>query len=164
MNNRILAPEVRLIDADGTQIGIRPLREALGIARTRGMDLIEIAPDARPPVCKILDYSKYKYDKRKKERVAKKNQKSGLLKEIRVSPRIAAHDLEVKLNHVRDFLKENDKVRITVVFRGRENQYKDLGYELLEKVKVMLQDVADIERSPAGERNTVFMMLSAKHA
>jgi translation initiation factor IF-3 len=162
INQRITAASVRLIDSDGTQIGIGPINEALAIARTRGLDLIEIAPQATPPVCKILDYSKYKYEQDKKEKEARKKQKSGLLKEIRLRPSIGVHDLDVKLRHVSEFLKEHDKVRITVVFRGRENQHKDIGLQLLQQIQQKLLDLASIEGRPSSEGNRMSIMLIPK--
>lgn len=162
INNRIQAHTVRLIDSDGTQVGIKPLAEALSFARTRGMDLIEIAPGANPPVCKVLDYSKYRYEQEKKKKEGRKKQKAGLLKEIQLRPRIATHDLDVKLRHVEEFLKEHDKVRITVIFRGRENQHKDLGAKLLSQVQARLAEVADVEQKPSLDRNRLSMMLVPK--
>lgn len=153
---------MRLIDTDGTQIGIRPLPEALAMARSKGLDLIEIAPSANPPVCKILDYSKFKYEQEKKLKEARKKQKSGMLKEIRLSPTIAVHDLEVKLRHVEEFLKEHDKVRITVVFRGRENQHKEVGREVLRVVQEKLSEFAIVEGRPSSEGNRLSIMLAPK--
>lgn len=162
-NQRISAQSVRLIDSDGTQLGIRPIAEALAAARTKGMDLIEIAPQANPPVCKILDYSKYLYEKERKDREARKKQKAGLLKEVRLSPVIGTHDLAVKLKHVEEFLKAHDKVRITVVFRGRQNQHKDLGMNLLKDVQARLAAAATVEQSPTMDHNRLYMTLTPKH-
>ncbi|MBI4052284.1 MAG: translation initiation factor IF-3 [Elusimicrobia bacterium] len=162
INQRISASSVRLIDSDGTQLGIKSLQEALGMARTRGMDLIEIAPQANPPVCKILDFSKFRYEQEKKDREAHKKQKSGLLKEIRLRPNIATHDLETKVKHIEEFLKEHDKVRIAVVFRGRENQHKNLGFDLLKTLQARLNNVATVESSPSLEGNRIMMTLIPK--
>lgn len=162
-NQRIAASQVRLIDADGTQLGVKPIAEALAAAKQRGMDLIEIAPTANPPVCKILDYSKYLYEKERKDREARKKQKAGLLKEVRLSPVIGVHDLDVKLKHVEEFLKAHDKVRITVVFRGRQNQHKDLGMNLLKSVQARLAEIASVEQSPTADHNRLYMMLTPKH-
>ena len=162
-NQRISAQQVRLIDSDGTQLGVKPIAEALAVARTRGMDLIEIAPQANPPVCKILDYSKYLYEKERKDREARKKQKAGLLKEVRLSPVIGVHDLDVKLKHVEEFLKAHDKVRITVVFRGRQNQHKDLGMNLLKSVQARLAEIATVEQAPTADHNRLYMMLTPKH-
>ena len=162
INQRITAQSVRLIDADGTQIGIRPINEALAIARTRGLDLIEIAAQATPPVCKILDFSKYKYEMDKKQKEARKKQKAGLLKEIRLRPSIGIHDLETKLKHVSEFLQEHDKVRITVVFRGRENQHKDIGFQMLQQIGQKLSELASVEGRPSSEGNRMSIMLVPK--
>jgi len=151
-----------LIDTDGTQIGIRPLHDALAVARSKGLDLIEIAPQANPPVCKILDYSKFKYEQEKKLKEARRKQKAGFLKEIRLRPSIGAHDLEVKLRHAEEFLKEHDKVRVTVVFRGRENQHKDLGVEVLRQVQEKLAGVACAEGQITTEGNRMSIMLAPK--
>jgi translation initiation factor IF-3 len=126
------------------------------------MDLIEIAPQATPPVCKILDYSKYKYEQDKKVRESRKKQKTGLLKEVRFKPHIGAHDLEVKLRQIGGFIAEHDKVRITVVFRGREMQHRDLGMNLLMSIKERLVDVAAVEQAPSPDRNRLIMTLIPK--
>ena len=162
MNQRITAAQVRLIDSDGTQIGIRPTHEAIAMARSKGLDLIEIAPQAVPPVCKILDFSKYKYEQDKKQKEARKKQKSGMLKEIRMRPSIGAHDLDVKLRHVEEFLKEHDKVRITVVFRGRENQHKDIGFQVLMSIAQKLAPLAVAEGRPSTEGNRMHLMFIPK--
>lgn len=154
---------MRLIDSDGTQIGVRPVTEALAIARQRGMDLIEIAPMANPPVCKILDYSKYRYEQEKKTREAKRNQKAGLLKEVRFKPHIGAHDLDVKIKHISEFIAAHDKVRITVVFRGREMQHKDIGMKLLDTIKERMAQTAIVEQAPLSDRNRLVMTLIPKH-
>lgn len=163
VNNRIQASQVRVIDSEGNQLGIKPLSEALGIARSKGMDLIEIAPQANPPVCKILDYSKYKYAQEKKVRESRRKQKTGLLKEVRFKPHIGAHDLEVKLKQIGGFIAEHDKVRITVVFRGREMQHRDLGMNLLMSIKDRLGTVATVEQAPLPDRNRLVMTLVPKH-
>lgn len=154
---------VRLIDADGAQLGIRPLAEALTIARSKGLDLVEVAPKANPPVCKILAYSKFKYEQDKKQRESRKHQKAGLLKEVRVSPVIGAHDLEVKIKHAEEFLRAHDKVRFTVFFRGRQNAHKDIGLKLLRDVEARLSKVATVEQQPAQDRNRMTMTLAPKH-
>lgn len=126
------------------------------------MDLVEIAAQANPPVCKILEFSKFLYDQEKKERSARKKQKTGLLKEIRFSPVIGSHDLDVKLRHAEEFLKERDKVRLTVVFRGRQMQHRDLGLKLLQQVQEKLQSVAVVEQAPLPDRNRLVMTLAPK--
>ena len=154
---------VRLIDSDGTMVGIKQISEALGIARTRGLDLIEIAPQAKPPVCKILDYNKYCYTQEKQQREARKKQKAGMLKEIRLKPRIAAHDLDTKIKHVEEFLQKHDKVRVTVIFRGRENQHKDIGRGLLSSILERLASLAAAEGNIQTMGNRMSMTLIPKH-
>jgi translation initiation factor IF-3 len=154
---------VRVIDVDGTQLGIKPISEALAMARTRGKDLIEIAPQANPPVCKILDYAKYRYEQEKKARESRKKQKAGLLKEVRFKPHIGKHDLDVKLRHITEFITAHDKVRLTVVFRGREMQHRDIGMKLLESIKETLAAIAAVEQAPIPDRNRPIMTLVPKH-
>lgn len=147
------------MDEDGSQLGIRPTSEAVQMAQAKGKDLVEIAPQAAPPVCKIIDYSKYLYEQDKKNKEAKKKNKGGHLKEVRLSPRIGEHDLEIKLNHARDFLSEQNKVQITVVFRGRENQHRDLGYALIQKIGSYLAGFGEIEGRPAQMGNRLIVMV-----
>ena len=162
INQQLRGPQVRLIDADGTQLGLKPVMEAVQLAQSKGLDLVEIAPQASPPVCKIIDYSKYRYELDKKTREARKKQKGGHIKEVRVRPRIGEHDLEIKLNHAKEFLAEQNKVQVTVLFLGRENQHKDLGWALLEKIRVYLADVGDIEGRPAMMGNRLIVMVVPK--
>ena len=159
INNRITAKEVRVIDTDGTQIGVKPISEALALARQRSLDLIEIAPQANPPVCKILDYSKFKYEQDKQKRESRKKQKAGLLKEVRFKPHIGAHDLDVKIKHIGEFIAAHDKVRITVVFRGREMQHRDLGMKLLDTIRDRLVETTAVEQAPIPDRNRLVMTL-----
>lgn len=163
VNQRIQAGSVRLIDTDGTQLGIKAIAEALGIARTKGLDLIEIAPQANPPVCKILDFSKYLYEQERKQREARKKQKAGLLKEVRFSPVIGSHDLEVKVRHVEEFLRARDKVRLTVLFRGRQMQHRDLGMNILKRIQERLMAIASTEGHPIMDRNRLHITLIPKH-
>lgn len=163
VNSSIRASTVRLIDADGSQIGVRPIAEALSIARQRGLDLVEIAASANPPVCKILAYSKFKYEQEKKEREARKKQKAGLLKELRFRPNIGQHDLDVKVRQIEEFIDAHDKVRITVVFRGREMQHRDLGFKLLMSIQEKLSAKASVEQAPMPDRNRLVMTLIPKH-
>ena len=148
---------------DGTQVGIKPLSEALALARQRGKDLIEIAPQASPPVCKILDYPKYRYEQEKKVRESRRKQKAGLLKEVRFKPHIGVHDLDVKLRHITEFITAHDKVRLTVVFRGREMQHRDLGMKLLDMIRDRLNAIAAVEQAPMPDRNRLVMTLIPKH-
>lgn len=144
-------------------VGIKPLSEALGMARTQGLDLIEIAPQAKPPVCKILDFSKYCYEQEKQKREARKKQKAGCLKEMRFGLRIAPHDLETKIRHVEDFLRKHDKVRVTVIFRGRENKHKDMGRELLSSIQQRLSSTAAVEGSIQSQGNRMSLTVIPKH-
>lgn len=143
-------------------MGIKTTAEALGISRAKGLDLVEIAPMANPPVCKILEYSKFLYEQDRKQREARKKQKAGLLKEVRFSPVIGVHDLDVKIKHIEEFLGEHDKVRVTVVFRGRQNQHKELGASLLDRIKERLADKASVEGNATTDRNRLFLMLIPK--
>ena len=158
----IRSPTVRLIDADGTQVGVKPIAEALALARMRGLDLVEVAATAQPPVCKVLPYSKYKYEQDKKERESRKKQKAGLLKELRFRPNIGQHDLDVKIRQIEEFIGAHDKVRITVVFRGREMQHRDLGFKLLMSIQERLVETAAVEQAPMPDRNRLVMTLIPK--
>jgi translation initiation factor IF-3 len=138
INRNITAPQVRLIDQNGVMVGIRSTYEAAAMARNAGFDLVEIAPTAKPPVCKIMDFSKFLYEKDKQEKENRKKQKSGGLKEIRLNPRIGENDLQTKIRQMEKFLQERNKVRITVVFRGRENQHRELGEDILNRICELL--------------------------
>jgi translation initiation factor IF-3 len=151
-----------LIDEDGTMVGLKTINEAITLAQTRGKDLVEIVPQSSPPVCKVIDFSKFRYEQDKKEREARKKQKASQLKEVRVRPRIGEHDLEIKLKHAREFLMANDKVQITVMFMGREMQHRELGMALINKIKANLADVSDVEHSPSMFGNRIFLNLMPK--
>ena len=144
-NQNIRAAEVRVINSDGTMLGIFPTREAVAMAREQELDLVEISPNAQPPVCKILDYNKYVYEQGKKAAEAKKKQAKVSLKELRIKSRIAPHDLEVKLRQIEEFLRKKNQVRFVVVFRGRENQHKDLGIQLLNDTAKRLEPLATVD-------------------
>ncbi|MDR2251420.1 MAG: translation initiation factor IF-3 [Endomicrobium sp.] len=159
MNQFIRVPEVRLVDSDGTMVGIVKTSEALAKAQGKGLDLVEISPQANPPVCKIVNFSKFKYEMDKKEKEAKKKQKISHLKEIRIKPRIGEHDLEVKIKHAREFIAAGDKVQLTAMFSGREMQHKDLGIKIMDKIKESLVDVAEPEGRISSMGTRVFMTL-----
>lgn len=163
VNRNVTAPQVRLIDMHGTMLGIKPLAEAVAMARGANLDLVEISPDANPPVCKVMDFSKFLYEKEKQDRENRKKQKAGVLKEIRLNPRIATHDLQTKVKHIEEFLKEHNKVRVTVVFRGRENQHRNLGEEILMSIKDNLSNVGIIEGKPQLMGNRMSIMLAPAH-
>ncbi len=155
---------MRLIDEEGQQLGILPTVQALHVARERDLDLVEVAPAAKPPVCRLLNYGKYIYEKAKKEKEARKAQRQIEIKEIRMRPKIGDHDLAFKTRRVREFLGDGAKVRLRVRFRGRERSYPEIGRELLDKLSEELADVAKIEQAPTIEEGarSVFMMLAPK--
>ena len=138
-------PEIRLIDEDGSQLGIVPTQRALEIARDRGLDLVEVAATAKPPVCRIMDYGKYLYENSKKAKAARKKQHTVSLKEMRFRPKTEEHDYRFKLKHVREFLEQGSKVKVFVIFRGREMAHKERGYKILERLKEDLADIAEPE-------------------
>ncbi len=160
VNGDIYAPQVRLIDENGTMVGVMSSREALSIAEGRGLDLIEIAPTATPPTCKIMDYGKYKYENKKKEKEAKKKQTVITIKEIQVRPRTDDHDIEVKVRNARRFLLEGDKVKVNLRFMGREMAHQEYGMKTLKKVQEMLMDVAMVETPPKLEGKQAFLLLA----
>lgn len=153
---------MRAIDEEGNQMGIIPLQKALGEAKERGYDLVEIAAGAEPPVCKIMDYGKYKYEMSKKAHEAKKKQSVVVLKEIKIRPKIDEHDYQFKLRHAKQFLGEGNKVKISVVFRGREMAYMNKGREILARVSSELEEEANVEFLPKVEGRNMFMILAPK--
>ncbi|MFN3870675.1 MAG: translation initiation factor IF-3 [Aquificaceae bacterium] len=164
VNRQIRAKEVRLIDEKGKQIGIVPLQEALKIAEEKGLDLVEVAPQANPPVCKILDYGKFIYELKKKEKEARKKQKEHAIevKDMMLSLRIDEHDLQVKLRHMREFLMDGDKVRVRIRFRGRENLHPELGDKLANRIIEELSDVGQLEAPIKKEGNFLIFSLLPK--
>jgi translation initiation factor IF-3 len=162
INEIIRVREVRLIDADGNQKGIVPTIQALQMARDAELDLVEVAPQAQPPVCKILDYGKYKFELEKKNRESRKHQKQIRIKEIRMQPKIDGHDLEFKTRHIREFLDEGNKVKVTVRFRGRELAHTELGKDVLDKILVMLEDSFLVEKPAQMEGRTMSILLNPK--
>ncbi|MCD6257082.1 translation initiation factor IF-3 [Candidatus Aerophobetes bacterium] len=153
VNEEIRASKVRLIDAQGRQMGIFSREQALEIARKEELDLVEVAPQANPPVCRLLDYGKFKYQLDKKRKKNRKKQTSDTLKEIRLSYKIGDHDLQIKVKKVQQFLKEGHRVKLSIRFRGRENIYKEEGKQLLEKVAKEVEDVGKVESRPSvGDR------------
>ena len=152
INDRIRVPEVRLVGEDGKQIGVIKTYEALAYAQERDLDLVEVAPDARPPVCRVLDYSKYKYEQVQKQKQARKHQQQINIREIKFRPKIAQNDYDTKKGHVRRFLKGKDKVKVTIMFRGREVTHPERGVALLDKLAEELADVGTVEQSPAAGR------------
>ena len=158
-NNRITAPEVQVIGSDGENIGILNTNEAISIAKEQGLDLIEIAPNAKPPVCKIIDMGKFKYDAQKKANVAKKKQKIVLLKEIKMRPVTETHDYDFKVKNAKKFIGKGDKVKFTIRFKGRELQHSHLGRELMDKIKVDMQDIGKVELHPKFDGKQMIMVI-----
>ncbi len=153
---------MRLIGPEGEQIGILPVGEALDRARALGLDLVEVAPTSRPPVCRIMDFGKYKYELAKKDKVSKKKQHSMQLKEMRYRPKIDEHDYQFKTKHVRAFLEGGAKVRVFVMFRGREMTHQEFGRKILDRVKEDLADIVQIDVAPKMEGYTMSMIVSPK--
>ena len=144
-NQNIRAAEVRVSDSDGNMIGIKPIAQAIALAKEQELDLVEISPNAVPPVCKILDYNRYVYEQGKKAAEAKKKQAKVTMKELRIKSRIAPHDLDVKIRQIEDFLRKKDMVRFVVVFHGRENQHKDIGMQILNDTAKRLEELANVD-------------------
>jgi len=162
VNRRIRAKEVRLIDAEGNQVGIVPLREALETAESSGLDLVEVSPNVNPPVCRVMDYGRYKYQQNKKLQEAKRRQSAYQVKEIKIRPMTGEHDLQVKLRNIRRFLEHRDKVKVSLMFRGREMAYQGLGAAVLERVAELTSDVANVEQAMRREGRRMFMVLAPK--
>jgi translation initiation factor IF-3 len=159
VNDRIRAPEVRLIGADGQNIGVVPPARALTLAEEAGLDLVEISPNATPPVCKIMDFGKFKYEQQKRESEARKKQKTIEVKEVKFRPNTDTHDYEVKLRNVTKFLENGDKVKVTLRFRGREMAHQNLGRELLERVASDVEGLGKVENMPKMEGRQMVMMI-----
>jgi translation initiation factor IF-3 len=164
INERIRVPEVRLIGEDGRQIGVTKTADALRYAQERDLDLVEVAPEARPPVTRVLDYSKYKYEQAQKQKQARKHQQQITIREIKFRPKIAQNDYETKRGHVRRFLTGKDKVKITIMFRGREVTHPERGTALLDRLAEDVADIAVIEQSPVQDGRNMTMMLAPSKA
>jgi translation initiation factor IF-3 len=164
VNRAIRVPEVRLIDEDGTQLGVVATAQALEMARSRDLDLVEVAANAVPPVCKLLDYGRFKYEQTKKEREAKKHQHQSELKELRLRPRTDDHDLDVRSRAARRFLGEGHKVRLLVRFRGREAAHPEIARAQIKRIADSLNDIAVIEQGPAMEGRAMFAVLARSRA
>lgn len=162
VNERIRIPQIRVIDENGEQLGIMRPQQALEIAKERGYDLVEVAPNVSPPVCRIMDYSRYKYEQEKKEREAKKNQKIIHIKEIKLSPVIEEHDYQVKLNHAKGFIEKGDKVRVVMLFRGRQMAHLDMGRAIIDKMISDTADIAEPEEAPKREGIAISVVIKPK--
>ncbi len=164
VNERIRVPQVRVIADDGQQVGVLTVREALALAQSKGLDLVEVSPTARPPVCRIMDYGKFKYEQNRRARKAKKKQHQMQLKEIKMRPKIEGHDYTFKLQHARDFLLGRDKVKLTVTFRGRELAHQEIGHKLIQRAILALAEVSTVESPPRSEGRTLTAVLMPKPA
>jgi len=164
INRNIRAKEVRVIDPDGNQIGVIPTYKAIAVANDFGLDLVEVSPNANPPVCKIMDYGRYKYEQTKKKQEAKKKQATFQLKEIKLRPKTDEHDLKTKIGHIKKFIERKDKVKVTVIFRGREIALSQLGRNLLERVVQETEEISSVEQQPKFEGRTMIMVLSPKQS
>jgi len=162
MNHRIRVPEVRVLDPEGNQLGVMETRQALRLAQEQGMDLVEISPTAQPPVCRILDYGKFKYDQAKKQKDAKKKAHTVDIKGIRMRYGTEAHDLDYRVKDARRFLEEGDKVQVTLIFRGREMSHPEIAKAQMEKLSAAVADVAVVERAPSIEGRRMTMLLAPK--
>jgi translation initiation factor IF-3 len=164
INERIRAREIRVINEEGGQLGIMPPYEALRIARGQGLDLVEVAPTANPPVCRIINYGKYLYQLSKRQHEARKHQKSIELKEVKMRPRTSAHDFETKRNKVLEFLREGAKVKVTIMFRGREMAHRDLGFKMMERLAEEVSEVGMVETRPKIEGPNLSTIIGARKA
>lgn len=162
VNERIRAHEVRVIGKDGQQLGVLPIKKALELAALDQLDLVEVAPNAEPPVCKIMDYGKFKYQQSKRTQEAKKKQTVIQVKEVKVRPKTDEHDLQTKIKNIRRFLGQKDKAKVTILFRGREIAYADQGVKVLERIKEELKEEAVVEQSPKMEGRNLVMILAPK--
>jgi translation initiation factor IF-3 len=162
VNEMIGVPKVRVIDAEGENRGVISIEEALELAADSGLDLVEISPNADPPVCKVMDYGKYKYEAQKKKNEAKKKQKVIEVKEIKMRPNIDQHDYDVKMRAINRFLEDGDKVKVTLRFRGREMAHQDLGLQLLNRVRDDLEELAKVEQMPKLEGRQMIMVVAPR--
>jgi len=162
INERIRSNQVRLIGPGGDQLGVVPIEQALELSHQQGLDLVEVAPQLSPPVCRIMDFSKFKYDQEKKERQAKKHQRQGHLKEIRFKPNIDEHDYQVKLKQLRGFLEKKDKVKLNLFFRGRQMEHMDLGKKVMDRFILDIQNYSQIEKEPSLEGRVITAVIAPK--
>ena len=160
INERIRIPQVRLIDEKGEQVGVVKVQDALNYAREKDLDLVEIAPEARPPVCRVLDYSKYKYEQEQRRKAARKHQQQVTIREMKLRPKIATHDYETKKGHILRFLKQGQKVKVTIMFRGREMAHPERGEALLRKVADEIAEFGTIEQQPNQEGRNMTMVVA----
>ena len=164
INEQIRDREIRVIDSDGSQLGIMPSKKAMELAEQKNLDLVKIAPQATPPVCKIIDYGKYRFEQSKREKEQRKNQRVVEIKEVRLSLNIDTHDFETKKNHALRFIAEGNKVKASIRFRGREMGHPELGQEIMKRFAEAMEEAANVERQPKLEGRTMMMFLAPKPA
>jgi len=162
VNEQISAPQVRVIDSKGEQVGVMDTQAALKLASEQELDLVEVAPNATPPVCRIMDYGKFKYEREKQEKEAKKKQQGLHLKEVRMRPKIDEHDYQFKLRHLKEFLSKRNRVKVSIIFRGRENVHKEAGERLMQQILEDVADLASLDGSIRSERNSLIATLVPK--
>ena len=162
VNLRIMAKTLRIIGPEGEQLGVFPRDIALNKAQDFDLDLVEVAPQANPPVCRIIDFTKYKYEQDKREKEIKKHQKQTQLKEVRVSPRIDSHDYEIKMKHIKEFLQKKHKVKVRMMFRGREMAHKDIGQKVMDKLVKDIESLGRVDREPRMLGRSMVLILSPK--
>lgn len=162
VNEQIRAREVRVVNSEGEQVGIIPIKEALKLAREQNLDLVNVSPNAKPPVCRIMDYGKFKYEQSKRDRDSRKNQKVINIKEVKVRPNIEDHDLMVKIRNAQRFLANDDKVKVTVIFRGREITHSELGKQICVRIAEALEEHGVVEKAPKLEGRNMIMILTPK--
>jgi translation initiation factor IF-3 len=162
INENIIVEEVRLVDSEGEMVGVVNIKKALEMAKAAGLDLVEVSPNAEPPVCKILDYGKYKYEQQKKANEARKKQRTVEVKEVKMSPRIEKNDYDVKIRNAVRFLENGDKVKVTMRFRGREMAHQNIGWDLFKKMQEDLAEIASVELEPKFEGRQMIMILGPR--
>jgi translation initiation factor IF-3 len=162
INEKIKAPEVRVIDSEGTQLGIIPLKEALSVASEEGLDLVEVDPNSNPPVCRIMDYGKFRYKQSKKIHEAKKSQTTFQVKEVKIRPNTEEHDIEYKVGHIKRFLGSGNKAKVCIVFKGREIAYREMGVNILNKIAEEVKDMGIVEQQPKLEGRNMAIVIAPK--
>ena len=163
-NHRIRVPEIRCINANGDQLGVIPTSRGRMLAEQQGLDLVEIAPNASPPVCRIMDYGKFRYEQEKKDKEARRHQVAGKVKEIKLHANVEEHDFDTKMRHARDFIQDGHRVKFSLFFRGRENAHTELGFEVMKRVIRSIEDVSQPDQMPTRVGRAIFMMMSPKRA
>jgi len=160
INGKIRVPKVRCVDENGDMVGVVPTIEAIRLAQSKKLDLVEISPAAKPPVCRIMDYGKFQYNEKQKQRNAKKKQQNHAVKEIKFHANVEEHDFQTKLSHIRNFLSKGHKVKVSLQFRGRENAHKELGFEIVARVKKEVSDVSSVDSEPRMMGRMIIMVLA----